>query len=144
MPFLDHKLIEFAQTIPASLKLRGKTTKHILKQAMTGLISDQIIHRPKMGFGVPLRTWLNGELREMLYDTLTDQRARERDLSDPRAVRELLDEHARGRRDNSLQLWGLLTLELWHRSFIDRKPEPSFAGAKKVGLGELAAKAANG
>ena len=144
VPLLDHKLIEFAQTIPASLKLRGKTTKHILKQAMTGLISDQIIHRPKMGFGVPLRKWLNGELREMLYDTLTDQRARERDLIDPRAVRELLDEHARGRRDNSLQLWGLLTLELWHRSFIDRKPEPSFAGAKKVGLGELAAKAANG
>ncbi|MGH9800783.1 MAG: asparagine synthase (glutamine-hydrolyzing), partial [Blastocatellia bacterium] len=83
VPLLDHKLIEFVQTIPASLKLRGQTTKHILKQAMSGLIPDQIINRPKMGFGVPLRKWLNNELREMLHDTLTDKTARERGLLDP-------------------------------------------------------------
>lgn len=120
VPLLDQKLIEFVQTIPVSLKLRGQTTKHILKQAMADLIPNEIINRPKMGFGVPLRKWLNNELREMLYDTLTDQQARQRGLLDPRAVQALLDEHQRGRRDNSLHLWGLLTLELWHRSFIDR------------------------
>ncbi len=138
VPLLDSKLIEFVQTIPASLKLRGKTTKHILKLAMSDLIPGEIINRPKMGFGVPLKKWLNNELREMLHDTLTDQRARERGLLNPRAVRDLLNEHGRGRRDNSLHLWGLLTLELWHRSFIDRKPEQSFAGAKQMNLGQLA------
>ena len=139
VPLLDHELIEFVQTIPAELKLRGQTTKHILKQAMADLIPNEIINRPKMGFGVPLRKWLNHELRELLYDTLTDRQARQRGLLDPRAVRALLDEHARGRRDNSLHLWGLLTLELWHRSFIDRQPEMSFAGAKAVELRQLAA-----
>lgn len=138
VPLLDSKLIEFVQTIPASLKLRGKTTKHILKLAMSDLIPSEIINRPKMGFGVPLKKWLNNELREMLHDTLTDQRARERGLLNPRAVRDLLNEHSRGRRDNSLHLWGLLTLELWHRSFIDRKPEQSFAGAKQMNLRQLA------
>ena len=138
VPLLDHELIEFVQTIPPGLKLRGQTTKHILKQAMADLIPQEIIHRPKMGFGVPLRKWLNHELRELLYDTLTDRRARERGLLNPRSVRALLDEHARGRRDNSLHLWGLLTLELWHRSFIDRQPEMSFAGAKAVELRQLA------
>jgi len=139
VPLLDHELIEFVETIPSNLKLRGQTTKHILKQAMADLIPNEIIHRPKMGFGVPLRKWLNNELRELLYDTLTDRRARERGLLNPRAVLALLDEHARGRRDNSLHLWGLLNLELWHRSFIDRQPEPSFAGAKQVALRQLAA-----
>ncbi|MDX2044073.1 MAG: asparagine synthase (glutamine-hydrolyzing) [Acidobacteriota bacterium] len=138
VPLLDQTLIEFVQTIPASLKLRGQTTKHILKQAMADLIPNEIINRPKMGFGVPLRKWLNNELREMLYDTLTDQRARQRGLLDPQAVQSLLDEHQRGRRDNSLHLWGLLTLELWHRSFIDRQPEASFAGAKQMELRQLA------
>lgn len=138
VPLLDHELIEFVQSIPASLKLRGQTTKHILKQAMGELIPNEIINRPKMGFGVPLRKWLNNELREMLHDTLTDQRARERGLLNPRAVQALLDEHGRGRRDNSLHLWGLLNLELWHRSFIDRQPEMSFAGAKQMELRQLA------
>ncbi|MFN0111083.1 MAG: asparagine synthase (glutamine-hydrolyzing) [Blastocatellia bacterium] len=138
VPLLDHKLIEFVQTIPASLKLRGSTTKHILKQAMSGLIPEAIINRPKMGFGVPLRKWLNHELREMLHDTLTDRTARERGLLDQQAVQALLDEHGRGRRDNSLHLWGLLTLELWHRAFIDRKPESSFSGAKQVEMRQLA------
>lgn len=142
VPLLDHKLIEFVETIPSNFKLRGQTTKHILKQAMADLIPKEIVHRPKMGFGVPLRKWLNNELRELLYDTLTDRRARERGLLNPRAVLALLDEHARGRRDNSLHLWGLLNLELWHRSFIDRQPELSFAGAKQVALRQLAAGAA--
>ena len=139
VPLLDHELIEFVETIPSNFKLRGQTTKHILKQAMADLIPKEIVHRPKMGFGVPLRKWLNNELRELLYDTLTDRRARERGLLNPRAVLALLDEHARGRRDNSLHLWGLLNLELWHRSFIDRQPELSFAGAKQVALRQLAA-----
>ena len=138
VPLLDQNLIEFVQTIPANFKLRGQTTKYILKQAMADFIPSEIINRPKMGFGVPLRKWLNNELREMLHDTLTDETARQRGLLNPQAVQSLLEEHERGRRDNSLHLWGLLTLELWHRSFIDRQPEASFAGAKQLNLQQMA------
>src|SRR5262245_65669397 len=137
-PLLDHRLIEFAQTIPASLKLRGLETKYILKRAAAGLIPEEIINRPKQGFDVPIRRWFNRELREMLDDTLNDRRARERGDFNHRAVLAILDEHRRGVRDHSRKLWGLLTLELWRRAFIDRRPELRFAGSKGGGLDRLA------
>jgi asparagine synthase (glutamine-hydrolysing) len=136
-PLLDHKLIEFVQTIPASLKLRGPVGKHILKAAVRGLIPDEIINRRKQGFGVPIRRWFNNELRELLYDTLADGRTRQRGYFNHKVVEEILDEHRRGRRDNSTHLWGLLTLELWHRAFIDRAPDPNFEGAKRIELDRL-------
>ena len=134
VPLLDHKLIEFVQTIPARLKLRGDTAKHILKRAVRGQIPDEIIDRPKQGFDVPIKKWLNDELRDLLSDTLTDSRTHQRGYFNQQAVEGILDEHRRGRRDNSRHLWGLLTLELWHRAFIDRQPEISFAGAKRIEL----------
>jgi len=141
-PLLDHHLIEFAQTIPASFKLRGLETKYILKRAAEGLIPDEIINRPKQGFDVPIRRWFNRELREMLDDTLNDRCARERGDFNHRAVLAILDEHRRGVRDHSRQLWSLLVLELWRRAFIDRRPETRFKGAKRVGLDCLAESAA--
>jgi asparagine synthase (glutamine-hydrolysing) len=138
-PLLDHKLIEFVQSIPAGLKLRGRETKSILKKAVAGLIPAEIINRPKQGFGVPIRKWINGELRELLHDTLTDKQTRERGLLNQRAVLAVLEEHRRGRRDNAHHLWGLLTLELWHRGFIDRRPCLRFSGAKRSSLETLAA-----
>ena len=136
-PLLDHRLIEFAQTIPASLKIRGQETKYILKRAAEGLIPDEIINRPKQGFDVPIRRWFNRELREMLDDTLKDRLARERGEFNHRAVLAILDEHRRGVRDHSRQLWSLFVLELWRRAFIDRQPETRFTGAKRVGLNHL-------
>src|SRR5215475_7043041 len=141
-PLLDHRLIEFAQTIPASLKLRGLETKYILKRAAAGLIPDEIINRPKQGFDVPIRQWFNRELRELLDDTLNDRRARERGDFNHRAVLAILDEHRRGARDHARHLWGLLVLELWRRAFIDRRPETRFDGARRVGLDRLTGTAA--
>jgi len=141
-PLLDHRLIEFAQTIPASLKLRGPETKYILKRAAAGLIPEEIINRPKQGFDVPIRLWFNRELREMLDDTLNDRRLRERGDFNHQAILAILDEHRRGVRDNSRPLWSLLTLELWRRAFIDRQPETRFTGAKDVRLDHLAENAA--
>jgi asparagine synthase (glutamine-hydrolysing) len=138
-PLLDHRLIEFAQTIPASLKLRGLETKYIFKRAVAGLVPDEILHRPKQGFDVPIRHWFNRELRELLNDTLRDHRTRERGDFNQGAVRALLDEHRRGVRDHARHLWALLMLELWRRDFIDRRPEMKFAGAKPLGLNHLAA-----
>ncbi len=136
-PLLDHRLIEFAQTIPASFKLRGLETKYIFKRAAAGLIPDEIINRPKKGFDVPIRRWLDHELREMLDDTLNDRRTRERGDLDHRAVLAILDEHRRGVRDRARHLWSLLVLELWRRAFIDQRPEMRCDGAKGVKVNQL-------
>lgn len=142
-PLLDHKLIEFAQTIPASLKLRrterGFETKYIFKRALEGIIPQEIIYRRKQGFDVPIKHWLRNELSEMLDDTICSQSARQRGYFDHRVITGILDEHRRGVRDNARHLWGLMMLEIWHRLFIDRRPERRFDGAKEVRLDQLTA-----
>jgi asparagine synthase (glutamine-hydrolysing) len=118
-PLLDHKLIEFVTRIPASLKMKGLETKHIFKQAVRGLVPDEILDRPKQGFGVPIQQWINQELRDYIRDVLTEQRARERGYFKASYIDLLFEEHARARRDHSHQLWALFMLELWHRAFLD-------------------------
>jgi asparagine synthase (glutamine-hydrolysing) len=117
-PFLDHRLVELAAAIPANLKLNGSVTKYILKQAARGLIPDAIIDRPKHGFGVPLGAWLRTDITPV-RDVLLSHEARQRGLLNPTAVAQMIDEHASGRRDHGQRLWALLTLEWWHRLFID-------------------------
>lgn len=118
-PLLDHKLIEFAQRIPPSLKLKGLETKYILKKAVEGIIPQEIIYRKKQGFDVPIKHWFNIELKDMIDDTLNDSKTRTRGIFNHKEVVEILDEHRRGRRDNARQIWELFMLELWFRRFID-------------------------
>lgn len=117
-PFLDSALVEMAATIPANLKLNGRTTKYILKAAARGLLPDDIIDRPKHGFGVPLGAWLRRDISPV-RDVLLSTTARQRGLLNTPALETLIDEHASGRRDHGHRLWTLLTLEWWHRLFID-------------------------
>jgi asparagine synthase (glutamine-hydrolysing) len=118
-PFLDHEFMEFAAAIPSDLKLRGRTKKYILKRALVDLVPAEILHRPKMGFGVPIDHWLRHELRELVHDTLLAPRARSRGYFRPEVVQRFLDEHARGRASWHYLLWNLLMLELWHRTYVD-------------------------
>ncbi len=127
VPLLDHKLIEFVTRIPSSLKMKGLETKYIFKRALKDLVPDEILHRPKQGFGVPVQEWINRQLRERMHETLTERRTRERGLFNPGYVNLLLEEHERGRRDHSPALWALMMLELWHRNFVDRPPQASSA-----------------
>jgi asparagine synthase (glutamine-hydrolysing) len=120
VPLLDHKLIEFVTRIPASLKMKGLETKYIFKRAVRGLVPAEILDRPKQGFGVPIQQWINQQLRERVHGTLTEARTEQRGYVEPTYVRLLLDEHERGRRDHSAELWTLFMLELWHRNFADR------------------------
>jgi asparagine synthase (glutamine-hydrolysing) len=106
-------------TVPASLKLAGLETKHLLKQAVKDLIPHDILHRPKQGFGVPIQDWINEQLRSRIRETLTEPRTRQRGFVNSRYVDVLLGEHEQGRRDHSTGLWALLMLELWHRQFVD-------------------------
>ena len=118
-PMVDHVFMEFAATLPSSLKLRGRTGKYIFRKALRGRLPDAIIDRPKMGFGVPIERWFREELRELAYDTLLGRQATQRGLFRPERVRRLLDEHVGGRRARHGGLWALLVLELWFQRFID-------------------------
>jgi len=122
-PILDHVFMEFAASIPSSLKLRGLTKKYIFKLAVRNLLPAAVIDRPKMGFGVPIDRWFRRELRETAYDTLLGSRCLDRGLFQQTVVRRLLDEHGSGRAEWHPQLWSLLVLELWFQRFIDRRTE---------------------
>jgi asparagine synthase (glutamine-hydrolysing) len=120
VPLLDHKLIEFVcRRVPPALKLDGAETKAVFKRAVRGLVPDELLDRPKQGFGVPIEKWINRELRARMRETLLERRTRERGYFEGSYIELLLDEHARGRRDHSMRLWALFVLELWHRSYAD-------------------------
>jgi len=120
-PFLDHEFMEFIARIPSELKLRGRTTKYILKEALKGILPDEVLYREKMGFGVPLDHWFRNELKEMAYDTLLSDRALQRGYFKKEAVKKILDEHLAGKWNWHNHIWNLLMLELWHRMFIDAR-----------------------
>jgi len=122
-PFLDHQVVEFAATIPTRLKLKGRTSKYILKQAFRDLLPEPIARRSKMGFGVPVAAWFRGELTGFLQETLLSSRA-DRGYFRPEAVERLVGEHLSGRFDHASKLWALLNFELWARMFLDRE-EPA-------------------
>src|SRR5260370_24883556 len=117
-PLLDHKLIDFVTHIPASMKLVGDETKHILKRAVSDLVPKEILNRPKQGFGVPVQEWINQQLRERMHEILSDSRTRERGYVNSAYLEVLLDEHDRGRRDHSPVLCDFFILEIWHRQFV--------------------------
>jgi asparagine synthase (glutamine-hydrolysing) len=121
VPFLDHKLVEFAATLPDDWKLQGWTTKRILREAMKGLLPDTILRRPKMGFPVPFGQWMRGGWNAVARDVLLDRRSIQRGIIEPSAVDQLLVLHREGRIDATDRIWSLLNLELWYRSFIDRE-----------------------
>jgi asparagine synthase (glutamine-hydrolysing) len=120
VPLLDHKLIEFVcSRIPANMKMKGLETKYILKRAVADLVPTEILNRPKQGFGVPIKEWINRQLRERIRETLTEPRTVQRGYFQPRYVTLLLNEHERERRDHAGELWALFMFELWHRQFVD-------------------------
>ncbi|MBA2703367.1 MAG: asparagine synthase (glutamine-hydrolyzing) [Blastocatellia bacterium] len=118
-PFLDHHVIEFAASLPEKYKLRGLTTKYLLKGVLRKLLPAEILGRRKMGFGVPIGHWFRGKLQPFLRETILSEAALKRGLFKPDAVKRMVELHTRSERDYSHQLWTLLMLELWFQRFID-------------------------
>ncbi|KPJ58990.1 MAG: hypothetical protein AMJ42_02360 [Deltaproteobacteria bacterium DG_8] len=118
-PFIDHKVMEFAASLPSDLKLRGIENKYLLKHTLSEILPKDILRRKKMGFGVPLDVWFRSDLKEMAFDILLDKRCTEREYFKRESIQRLLDEHVSGHYDHSYRIWALLFLELWHRMFID-------------------------
>jgi len=118
VPFLDHPLTEWVAALPQTMKLRGTTTKWILRQAMQGRLPAPILARRKMGFPVPVGSWLQGPWRPLLGEYVTGPRARARGFFEVGTVNRLVSEHVRGI-NHTERLWALLTFEIWARMYLD-------------------------
>jgi asparagine synthase (glutamine-hydrolysing) len=118
VPFLDHKLVEFAARLPVKMKLRGLTTKYILRQAMRNRLPKEILSRKKMGFPVPIGAWLRGPYRHLVDEYLLSSRTLERGIFDAGYVQNLVARHMHGENHDE-RLWALLNFEIWQRRFID-------------------------
>jgi asparagine synthase (glutamine-hydrolysing) len=119
VPLLDHVVIEFAASLPASMKMPGGRLKHLLKELAFSLVPREILDRPKQGFSVPIEHWFRGELRDAFGDILGSPLTRQRGYFDHAFVDRLLSEHLDRKRDHSWRLWQLLVFELWHRQYVD-------------------------
>jgi len=112
-PFLDHRIVEFAASLPQNMKIRGLTQKFILKELMRGRLPDTVLKRKKTGFDIPAHDWFRGVLRPLLMDTLTPQAIAATGIFDARAIHTLIGDHMERRVNAGFHLWGLLTLFLW-------------------------------
>jgi asparagine synthase (glutamine-hydrolysing) len=119
VPLLDDELVALAARIPPQLKLRRMTRKYIFKRSMEGTLPREIIWRPKAGFGAPIRSWLDGELRPMIDDLLSPGMIKARGIFEPAEVQRIRAANEAGLEDNALRIWALLTLELWQQTYID-------------------------
>ena len=122
LPFLDYRLIEWALALPGDMKLRNGTNKYVLRKAMNGLLPEEILDRPKRGFGPPFNAWLRAGILDYARELLLSPRAVQRRIYDPDFIAHLLDSDLDEHR-TSQQIWMLLILEIWFRIFVDN-PDP--------------------
>ncbi|WP_240317615.1 asparagine synthase (glutamine-hydrolyzing) [Janthinobacterium lividum] len=118
MPFMDHELAAYVSSLPDEYRVRGRTTKWILREAMKQLLPQAILERPKVGFRVPVNEWFRGPMKDYLYEHLTGAESRTRHYYHAQALQQVLAEHVAGRQNHEKLLWSLLTLEIWHRQYL--------------------------
>jgi len=119
---LDHEFVEWVAGLPAEWKFRMGTRKYILKKLAERLgIPAELLDRRKQGFQLPLVDWMRNEMKDQFLRVLLEPRTLQRAYFKPEAVRALVEEHARGRRNRSGMLWRMLVLELWHRNFMESR-----------------------
>ncbi|MGB5036359.1 MAG: asparagine synthase C-terminal domain-containing protein, partial [Blastocatellia bacterium] len=122
VPFLDHKLVEFAMTIPRSMKVRDGQNKWILKKALEGILPNDILYRPKQGFGLPINEWFIKGMAPFVEHALFSSPFRKRGFLDYDVVRSMWEQHLAGKVNYSFNIWSLLNLSLWYEHWIERRP----------------------
>jgi asparagine synthase (glutamine-hydrolysing) len=137
VPFLDHRIVEFAVNLPPHMKLRHGQTKLILRRAMADHLPVNVLNKPKQGFSIPLKNWLRGPLRPMMLDLLSDESVRHRGYFQPQCVTRWVSEHLDGRVNHSHRLWALMVFELWSQKLLETVRYPHrtsdlFRGVKYV------------
>lgn len=130
VPLLDHRLVEFAATLPPHLKVKGLERKYLLKKVAREWLPEPILSRRKQGFPMPMARWLRGEAREFCHDLLSPDMVSRRGIFSPARVLRVLDEHDSQAADHGPLLWALISIELWHRAFVDAAP--SAAGSRRA------------
>jgi asparagine synthase (glutamine-hydrolysing) len=120
-PFLDHRLVELAFSLPSYVKVRRGTSKWVIKEVARRYLPNDLVDRPKVGFTVPLDSWFRGSLKEMSFDLLTSQSSFVGNIFDRKFISSLLNSHMQGRRDEQSRIWTLLSLEVWHRELVSRQ-----------------------
>ncbi|WP_292992833.1 asparagine synthase (glutamine-hydrolyzing) [Nitrosomonas sp.] len=118
MPFMDHELAAFISNLPDKYRVRGHTTKWILREAMKRLLPTAILQRPKVGFRVPVNEWFQGPMRDYLYEHLTGSTSFTREYYQPVMLEKVLADHVAGRQNHEKLLWSMLNLEIWHRQYL--------------------------
>lgn len=118
MPFMDHELAAFVSSLPDKYRVRGHTTKWILREAMKRLLPPAILQRPKVGFRVPVNEWFQGPMREYLYEHLKSSTSLTREYYRPAMLDKILTDHVTGRQNHEKLLWSMLNLEIWHRQYL--------------------------
>lgn len=121
VPLLDHRIVEFALSLPPEMKLRLGQTKRILRKAMQPYLPDVVLTKPKQGFSIPIKNWLQGPLQPMMRDLLSEQALQRHGYFQPQTVSSWVEEHLVGRANHSHRLWALMVFELWHRKMLERK-----------------------
>jgi asparagine synthase (glutamine-hydrolysing) len=125
VPILDHVFLEWATSLTPEWKMRGGKQKYILKKLAQRVgVPREVLDRPKQGFALPLVHWTRHDLKDMIMSVLLQPRTLQRGYFKPEAVRQLLDEHFRQRRNHSGRIWRLLAFELWHRNYLEAIPRP--------------------
>jgi len=119
VPMLDHVFVEWVTALAPEWKMRGDDQKYILRKLAERIgVPREVLHRPKQGFALPLVHWVRHELKDLILSVLLDSSALQRGYFNPQGVRQMLEEHFRGRRDHSPRIWRLMMFELWHRNFL--------------------------
>jgi asparagine synthase (glutamine-hydrolysing) len=119
VPFLDHKLVEFTCSLPERLKLRGGTTKYVLREAMKGVLPEVILSRSKMGFPVPIGAWFRGAYKSVLDEYVLSERAMSRGIFRPEFVGDMVRRHQSGAENHDERLWALVNFVICQRQFFD-------------------------
>jgi asparagine synthase (glutamine-hydrolysing) len=127
VPLLDHRIVEFAMSLPPHLKLNRGQTKIILRKAMADRLPPEVLNKPKQGFSIPLKDWLRGPLRPLMMELLSVDTIRRRGYFESDCVSRWISEHLAGHANHSHRLWALMVLELWHQNVFDQS---KFTGSR--------------
>ncbi len=131
-PFLDHKLVEFAASLPPKMKLNGMVRKYLLKKVARKLLPTEIVDRKKEGFPIPISSWFRNEMNPFVRDMLSEETIQRRGLFNAKYVTQLIEEHESRLADHGMLIWGLISLELWYQIYIDSPPRNKFCAPTTV------------
>ena len=120
VPFIDTHVAKLAMSIPGELKFRKQESKYILKKVAERYLPHDVVYRPKASFGAPIRSWISGDLREMVDDLLSEGNVNKRGIFNPIFVKDLINSDRNGSKDQAYQIYHLLTIELWYQQFVDK------------------------